>query len=195
MIDEKLNSKILNKNDVIHMNNLEFDITLDELKNLMQSKSNEAKEIILRNYGCIDILVNKLKSDVQSGITGDDIEIEKRVKKFGKNEIPPKSPKSIFLLAIEALEDTTLIMLMICSIVSICLSFYHPKGSIHDEEYFDHSGEETNMEWIEGVAILIAVIIVVFVTAFNDWRKEQQFRRLKNKIEKGNLLIIFYSIF
>jgi Ca2+ transporting ATPase len=43
-----------------------------------------------------------------------------------------------------------------------------------------------NREWIEGVAILAAVLVVVFVTAINDWRKERQFRGLQNKIEKDN---------
>lgn len=33
------------------------------------------------------------------------------------------------------------------------------------------------------MAILGAVIIVVLVTAFNDWRKEKQFRGLQSKIE------------
>jgi magnesium-transporting ATPase (P-type) len=46
-----------------------------------------------------------------------------------------------------------------------------------DEEEEDEHG------WIEGVAILIAVIIVVFVTAFNDWSKEKQFRGLQDRIE------------
>ena len=46
-------------------------------------------------------------------------------------------------------------------------------------------GDDTESEagWIEGVAILIAVFVVVFVTAFNDWRKEKQFRGLQSKIE------------
>jgi len=43
--------------------------------------------------------------------------------------------------------------------------------------------EETEVGWIEGVAILVAVVVVVLVTAFNDWRKEKQFRGLQNKIE------------
>ena len=42
---------------------------------------------------------------------------------------------------------------------------------------------EEHAAWIEGCAILIAVVLVVFVTAFNDWRKEKQFRGLQNKIE------------
>jgi len=33
------------------------------------------------------------------------------------------------------------------------------------------------------VAILGAVAVVVLVTAFNDWRKERQFRGLQSKIE------------
>ena len=33
------------------------------------------------------------------------------------------------------------------------------------------------------MAILVAVFVVVFVTAFNDWRKEKQFRGLQSKIE------------
>lgn len=37
------------------------------------------------------------------------------------------------------------------------------------------------------MAILIAVVVVVFVTAFNDWRKERQFRGLKNRIDSDNM--------
>ena len=43
--------------------------------------------------------------------------------------------------------------------------------------------EEDEHGYIEGLAILIAVIIVVFVTAFNDWSKEKQFRGLQDRIE------------
>ena len=43
-----------------------------------------------------------------------------------------------------------------------------------------------NLEWIEGVAILVAVLVVVFVTAINDWRKERQFRGLQSRIEKDH---------
>lgn len=41
---------------------------------------------------------------------------------------------------------------------------------------------ESDAGWIEGVAILLAVIIVVLVTAFNDYTKEKQFRGLQAKI-------------
>jgi len=47
-----------------------------------------------------------------------------------------------------------------------------------------HTDEtESEASWIEGVAILVAVLVVVLVTAFNDWQKEKQFRGLQNRIE------------
>nr|CDJ88738.1 ATPase and Haloacid dehalogenase hydrolase domain containing protein [Haemonchus contortus] len=39
--------------------------------------------------------------------------------------------------------------------------------------------------WIEGVAILLCVVVVVLVTAGNDYSKERQFRSLQEKIETG----------
>ena len=36
--------------------------------------------------------------------------------------------------------------------------------------------DESEAGWIEGAAILVSVIIVVLVTAFNDYTKERQFR-------------------
>ncbi|VDM72819.1 unnamed protein product [Strongylus vulgaris] len=46
-----------------------------------------------------------------------------------------------------------------------------------------HDDSEQEAGWIEGVAILVAVIVVVLVTALNDWSKEKQFRGLQSKIE------------
>lgn len=43
--------------------------------------------------------------------------------------------------------------------------------------------DEAKYGWIEGLAILISVIVVVLVTAFNDYSKERQFRGLQSRIE------------
>ncbi len=43
---------------------------------------------------------------------------------------------------------------------------------------------EAEAGWIEGAAILLSVVCVVLVTAFNDWSKEKQFRGLQNRIEQ-----------
>jgi len=39
-------------------------------------------------------------------------------------------------------------------------------------------------DWIEGVAIIVAVVVVVLVTAINDWSKERQFRGLKKNVDR-----------
>lgn len=46
--------------------------------------------------------------------------------------------------------------------------------------------EEPNIEWVEAVAIMVSWVIVVLVTAGNDWAKERQFRGLQNKIDSDH---------
>jgi len=46
------------------------------------------------------------------------------VEEFGRNEIPPKPPKSFLRLVWEALQDVTLIILLIAAALSLGLSFY-----------------------------------------------------------------------
>ena len=57
-------------------------------------------------------------------------------------------------------------------------------GGDEDEKSVGHSDEtESEAGWIEGLAIFVSVIVVVIVTAFNDYTKERQFRGLQSKIE------------
>uniref|UniRef100_A0A0K0CZK4 Cation_ATPase_N domain-containing protein n=1 Tax=Angiostrongylus cantonensis TaxID=6313 RepID=A0A0K0CZK4_ANGCA len=48
-----------------------------------------------------------------------------------------------------------------------------------------HTSEGHGTAWIEGCAILLCVVVVVLVTAINDYSKERQFRSLQEKIETG----------
>lgn len=81
-------------------------------------------------------------------------------------------------LAWEALTDITLIILLVAALISLGLSFYKPPA-----EHASKDSTEQEAGWIEGAAILIAVVVVVLVTAANDWSKEKQFRGLQSKIE------------
>ncbi|KAI1710590.1 e1-E2 ATPase domain-containing protein [Ditylenchus destructor] len=55
---------------------------------------------------------------------------------------------------------------------------------VDDDEEVQH--EEHGSAWIEGAAILFCVVVVVLVTAVNDYSKERQFRNLQAKIETGH---------
>uniref|UniRef100_A0AAV2IWS8 P-type Ca(2+) transporter n=1 Tax=Knipowitschia caucasica TaxID=637954 RepID=A0AAV2IWS8_KNICA len=59
----------------------------------------------------------------------------------------------------------------------ICTDCGKAAGGVEDET-------ESEAGWIEGAAILLSVVCVVLVTAFNDWSKEKQFRGLQNRIEQ-----------
>jgi P-type Ca2+ transporter type 2C len=43
-------------------------------------------------------------------------------------------------------------------------------------------GSTNKLEWIEGVAILVAVAIATIAQSINDYQKERQFRKLNLKV-------------
>ncbi|XP_031238740.1 plasma membrane calcium-transporting ATPase 4 isoform X4 [Mastomys coucha] len=165
----------------------QFGCTLMDLRKLMELRAAEAVAQISAHYGSVHELCARLKTSPIEGLSGNPADLEKRRHVFGKNVIPPKKPKTFLELVWEALQDVTLIILEIAAIISLVLSFYRPPGG--DNEICGHIAsnpeeeEEGETGWIEGAAILASVIIVVFVTAFNDWSKEKQFRGLQSRIE------------
>ncbi|XP_051946908.1 plasma membrane calcium-transporting ATPase 3b isoform X2 [Xyrauchen texanus] len=166
----------------------DFGVTLDELRDLMELRGPEALQKIQESFGDTDGLCQRLKSSTSDGLSDNPTDLEKRRQVFGQNFIPPKKPKTFLQLVWEALQDVTLIILEIAAIISLGLSFYQPPG--HESEGcgkvsggFEDEGE-AEAGWIEGAAILLSVICVVLVTAFNDWSKEKQFRGLQSRIEQ-----------
>lgn len=166
----------------------EFGCTLEELRSLMELRSTEAVVKIKETYGDTEAICRRLKTSPIEGLPGTAPDLEKRKQIFGQNFIPPKKPKTFLQLVWEALQDVTLIILEIAAIISLGLSFYHPPGESQEGCATAQAGSEDEGEaeagWIEGAAILLSVICVVLVTAFNDWSKEKQFRGLQSRIEQ-----------
>ncbi|XP_067928988.1 plasma membrane calcium-transporting ATPase 2-like [Watersipora subatra] len=154
-----------------------FSLEIAELRDLMELRGREAVGVIADTYGGVIKICERLHTSINKGLSGDPVSLEARKRKYGCNVIPPKPPKSFLVLVWEAMQDTTLIILIVAAIISLGLSFV-PNTKCQDVH---QAGESAS--WIEGLAILVAVILVVFVTAFNDWKKEKQFRGLQNKIE------------
>ncbi|XP_060701385.1 plasma membrane calcium-transporting ATPase 1-like isoform X2 [Hemiscyllium ocellatum] len=165
----------------------EFGCTVGDLRALMELRSGEAVHKIHETYGDVQDICRRLKTSPVEGLSGNPADLDKRKQVFGQNFIPPKKPKTFLQLVWEALQDVTLIILEIAAIISLGLSFYRPPGG--DSELCGEAtgGEdegEAEAGWIEGAAILLSVICVVLVTAFNDWSKEKQFRGLQSRIEQ-----------
>ncbi|XP_020486312.1 plasma membrane calcium-transporting ATPase 1 isoform X1 [Labrus bergylta] len=166
----------------------DFGMTTEDLRDLMELRSAEAVNKITDTYTDVQGICRRLKTSPIEGLSGNPVDLEKRHAAFGKNFIPPKKAKTFLQLVWEALQDVTLIILEIAAIISLGLSFYHPPGGDSEACGQVAGGVEDEGEsqagWIEGAAILFSVIIVVLVTAFNDWSKEKQFRGLQSRIEQ-----------
>ncbi|CAI5767182.1 plasma membrane calcium-transporting ATPase 2 isoform X1 [Podarcis lilfordi] len=183
------NSDFYSKNQRNEANHAgEFGCTLLDLRSLMELRGTEAVVKIKETYGDTEGLCRHLKTSPIEGLPGTAADLDKRKLIFGKNFIPPKKPKTFLQLVWEALQDVTLIILEIAAIISLGLSFYHPPGEENEACATASGGAEDEGEaeagWIEGAAILLSVICVVLVTAFNDWSKEKQFRGLQSRIEQ-----------
>ncbi|XP_020832932.1 plasma membrane calcium-transporting ATPase 3 isoform X7 [Phascolarctos cinereus] len=165
-----------------------FGCTLPELRSLMELRGAEALQKVQETYGDVSGLCKRLKTSPTEGLSDNVTDLEKRRQIYGQNFIPPKKPKTFLQLVWEALQDVTLIILEIAAIISLGLSFYAPPGEQSDACGNVSAGAEDEGEaeagWIEGAAILLSVICVVLVTAFNDWSKEKQFRGLQSRIEQ-----------
>ncbi len=133
--------------------------------------------------GKLDIVKNieSCAEVIPPGHTDNLYEDRKRV--FADNRLPQKKTKSLLELAWIAYNDKVLILLTIAAVVSLSLGLYQTFGQPHEDG-------EAKVEWVEGVAIMAAIIIVVVVGTINDWQKERQFVKLNKKKEDRNVKVI-----
>ena len=145
---------------------------------ILNSEKQSQQEFL--NDGLALSLLNHDTFSIITGLTGEPADLTARVKIFGKNTIPPAPAKSFCELLVEAVQDLTLIILLISASISLVLwavtTFTHQEGNNVSENEEEHG-------WIDSVAIYASVAVVVFVTAGNDYTKEKQFRGLQSKIE------------
>lgn len=109
----------------------------------------------------------------------DDVSSQYRDRKriFKDNRLPAKKTLSIWALFWNAFNDRILILLTAAAIISLALGIYEAVGQPREP------GQPQSLDWVEGLAILCAVVIVVLVTGLNDYRREKQFEKLNAKKE------------
>lgn len=74
-------------------------------------------------------------------------------------------------------------MLSIAAVVSLALGLFQDFGTTRPEG-------DPPVDWVEGVTIIVAVLIVVLVGSLNDWQKEKQFKVLNEKREERLVTVI-----
>lgn len=102
--------------------------------------------------------------DAKEGLSMNDV--ENSLEEFGRNILPQTPTKSFLHFVLAASQDRILILLAVAAIISLALHWQ-------------------NGGWIEGVAILAAVAIVISVNAVNDWKKDQLFQSLNRQSQAG----------
>ncbi|KAH9653674.1 calcium-transporting ATPase 8 plasma membrane-type [Citrus sinensis] len=115
-------------------------------------------------------LSDMLKTNLEKGIPGDDVDLLKRRSAFGSNTYPRKKGRSFWMFLWEAWQDLTLIILMIAAAASLALGI---------------KTEGIEEGWYDGGSIAFAVILVIVVTAVSDYRQSLQFQNLNE--EKRNI--------
>lgn len=74
----------------------------------------------------------------------------------------------------------------IAAVVSLALGLYQDLG-VHETVPCSYDPTQPctppKVDFVEGVAIIVAILIVVLVGSINDWQKERQFRALNEKKE------------
>ncbi|EFP07194.1 hypothetical protein CRE_13489 [Caenorhabditis remanei] len=183
----------------------EFGCSLGDLRGLMEARGAEAIVRLSTEHEGVEGLCKKLKTDSLVGLSGEQADLDKRRHVYGANTIPPAKSKGFVRLVLDACKDPTLIILVLSGFINLALSFYEPTSAAEDPTQqvlnvtmaamlaangtlmttTEAPSEGHGTAWIEGVAILLCVIVVVLVTAVNDYSKERQFRSLQEKIETG----------
>ena len=115
-----------------------FGLTIEQIKELMELRGKDLMDKLNSSeFNGVQGLLEKLKVDGSKGLeSSNEQDLEQRRTAYGKNEIPPKPMKSFFKLCWEAFHDLLLVILLVCAVVSIGLSFYRPPkeaGSGEDE--------------------------------------------------------------
>ncbi|KAJ7483301.1 E1-E2 ATPase-domain-containing protein, partial [Mycena latifolia] len=109
--------------------------------------------------------------------------LDARRRIYGENVLPRRATKSLLQLMYTALKHKVLVLLSIAAVVSLALGLFQDFKTPRPDN-------EPPIDWVEGVAIMVAIIIVVIVGSVNDSQKERQFQTLNDKKEERGVKVI-----
>jgi magnesium-transporting ATPase (P-type) len=160
------------------------DASLDKyaLKKLVANRENKAKqdpdrhefEFEVEKLGGVVGMMHKLGSDL-SGIST--ATLAGRAEAFGQNSIPDRPLKTFCELIWEALQDYTLILLMVSGTTQLLLAYIKVTASSCDHYPSTHA-------WVEPFTIYMAVAVVCLVAAGTDYGKQMQMKEQQEKKNK-----------
>uniref|UniRef100_A0A0E0DTG4 Calcium-transporting ATPase n=1 Tax=Oryza meridionalis TaxID=40149 RepID=A0A0E0DTG4_9ORYZ len=141
-----------------------FCISPDELAAIANMREDYT---MLRMHGGISGISRKIKASLEDGAKETDIAT--RQKLYGANRHAEKPPRSFWMFVWDALHDLTLIILVVCALVSLVVGLA-TKG--------------WPMGIYDGFGIILSILLVVLVTATSDYQQARKFMELDREKQK-----------
>lgn len=113
-------------------------------------------------------LLQALSTSVATGIPGTSADLRARIRAFGRNELQSASDLSVLELILDAMKDPTILTLLVAGGVSLLLEAALQLNTDNDPNF------------LEGFGILSAVLVVVSVSAGQNWQKQKQYKSLRD---------------
>ena len=151
--------------------NYGFGISANKLETIMgkyKERGSDFKDLkYFREQNGVINLINSLLTNEVTGISS----LEGREEAYGSNKvfIEPVPPFCSYVW--EALEDMMVRILIVCAIVQIVLGCT--------------LSDDPSKDWIDGVSIIIAILVVVLVGSITNYQKETKFHELNEVQNKG----------
>ena len=143
-----------------------YGITVTELEKLMNAYKERGKDCLdltlMQEYGGEEGIMKKLKTDPTKGIEDEG----QRLHDFGSNEVYQEPVPSFWYFVKDALNDMMIRILIVAAIVQIILG-----ATLSDNKKLD---------WIDGMSIVIAVLVVTLVGSITNYQKAQKFHELND---------------
>ncbi|KAI5655195.1 hypothetical protein M9H77_32382 [Catharanthus roseus] len=147
-----------------------FEIGPDELGSIVEGHN--ARK--LKVHDGVEGIAGKLSTSLTKGISTSSDSLDRRKEIYGINRFTECPAKGFWIFVWEALQDTTLMILGVCALVSLIVGMATegwPTGA-HD-----------------GLGIVASILLVVFVTAISDYRQSLQFKDLDKEKKKINVQV------
>ncbi|KAH7528029.1 hypothetical protein FEM48_Zijuj05G0028400 [Ziziphus jujuba var. spinosa] len=143
-----------------------FSIEPDELASII--RAHDAKGV--EQHGGVEGLARDICVSLNHGVISSEIPLRQNI--YGFNRYAEKPPKGFWMFVWEALQDLTLIILMISAAASMGVGI---------------ATEGWPQGMYDGLGIILSVLLVVMITAISDYKQSLQFKDLDK--EKNNIIV------
>ena len=147
---------------------------LEVVMGLYKERGNDCKDLLyFQNQGGIMPLLNKLLTTETIGIKT----TKGREEYFGSNKVFVEPVPPFCYYVWEALSDMMVRILIVCAVVQIVLGCT--------------LSDDPSKDWIDGVSIIVAILVVVLVGSITNYQKETKFHELNEVQNEGTKYTIF----